>query len=125
MGAVVDRLGPFMTLARVKAFLRIDSVLGDEIDEDTVIQNLIDETLEKADAYLNNPFEDSAGNELSIPLPVAMWVEREIAKQWERRTNSLAKNEISELGRQEFSRPVNWATEEWGELRLYRYNPGF
>lgn len=120
MGAVTDRLGPSITLAKVKNWLKIDTDADDDLIED-----LIEEVLDKADSYLNNDFLDDAGEELDIPVCIRLWVKREITKNYERRANTIQREEVAELGLQQSGKDENWAVEEWGDLRLHRKNPGF
>ncbi|MCB1711339.1 MAG: head-tail connector protein [Candidatus Riesia sp.] len=120
MGAIADRLGPLITAAELKTWLRID----DDIEDDLVDQ-LKTSILDMADIYCNNPFQDSSGNDLPIPESVRVWLYREMSRVYELRTAGMEKNETSELGRQEIFKPVNWSNVEWGPLRMLRFIPGF
>lgn len=118
MGAVADAYNVItgsVDLDFLKAWLRIDYEI-----EDVVLTAVWNSVLDVADAYLNNDFNGG-----TVPNAILNWCLRETARVWELRTAGMTKNEIAELGRQEIARPINWTTVEWGELRLYRRNPGF
>jgi uncharacterized phage protein (predicted DNA packaging) len=109
--AVYDRL--IITLAEMKNYLRVS-----HDEDDDLIMDLVDAAKEDADNYLNNPFEDSDGEELPIPLAVKRWVMARVARQYERRVEGLSSEGISGLN------SISWGKEEYAGVQQYRINPG-
>jgi len=109
--AVYDRL--IITLTEMKNYLRVSHE-----EDDEYIADLINAAKEDADNYLNNPFEDSEGEELDIPATVKRWVMARVARQYERRTEGLSSESISGLN------SIAWGKEEYSGIQQYRINPG-
>jgi uncharacterized phage protein (predicted DNA packaging) len=109
--AVYDRL--IVTLTEMKNYLRVSHE-----EDDEYIADLINAAKEDADNYLNNPFEDSEGEELDIPATVKRWVMARVARQYERRVEGLSSESISGLN------SIAWGKEEYSGIQQYRINPG-
>jgi uncharacterized phage protein (predicted DNA packaging) len=109
--AVYDRL--IVTLVEMKNYLRVSHE-----EDDEYIADLINAAKEDADNYLNNPFEDSEGEELDIPATVKRWVMARVARQYERRVEGLSSESISGLN------SIAWGKEEYSAIQQYRINPG-
>lgn len=109
--AVYDRL--IITLTEMKNYLRVSHE-----EDDEYIADLINAAKEDADNYLNNPFEDSEGEELDIPSTVKRWVMARVARQYERRVEGLSSESISGLN------SITWGKEEYSAIQQYRINPG-
>ena len=109
--AVYDRL--IITLTEMKNYLRVSHE-----EDDEYIADLINAAKEDADNYLNNPFEDSEGEELDIPATVKRWVMARVARQYERRVEGLSSESISGLN------SIAWGKEEYSAIQQYRINPG-
>jgi len=109
--AVYDRL--IITLTEMKNYLRVSHE-----EDDEYIADLINAAKEDADNYLNNPFEDSEGEELDIPMTVKRWVMARVARQYERRVEGVSSESISGLN------SIAWGKEEYSGIQQYRINPG-
>ena len=118
MGAVVERCDlstPATTeLETVKQHLRIVHNA-----EDVVIGLMIAAAKERADQYLNNPFVDSLGANISIPSVIKMWLLSVIADMYQNRVNRIKTESQTGVGSQEFNPEINFAL-----IAPYRLNPG-
>ena len=117
--AVQDRLS--LSVADAKAYLRVD-----HDTEDDLITDLIEAALASADAFLNNPFETTAGVDLPIPQPVRVWCLRRVGALYENRLEGAREDTVDGLGRVDYGRLL---TDQAGSadftlLRPYRLNPG-
>lgn len=110
-----------VTLAEAKAYLRVD---GDE--EDELITELIGAAKAGADAFLNNPFVDSAGAPLVIPNDVKLWVLRRVAFLYEQRIENLRADVMAGVGTADYGRAISdqGGSLDYAMIRPYRLNPG-
>lgn len=117
--AVQDRLT--VTVEEAKSYLRVDAS-----DEDTLIQDLIDQAKASADAYLNNPFTDSAGADEGIPSDVKAWVLRRVAFMYEQRVENVRADSVTGVGTADYGRAISdrGGSLDYALIRPYRLNPG-
>ena len=117
--AVQDRLN--VTLEDAKTYLRVDAD-----DEDTLIESLIGEAKASADAFLNNPFTDSAGANEDIPADVKAWVLRRVAFMYEQRVENVRADSVTGVGTIDYGRAISdqGGSLDYAMIRPYRLNPG-
>lgn len=95
--AVQDRLD--LTLAELKTRLAITTD-----DLDGVIADVLDAAKVAADQYMNNPFQDSAGDDVPIPssvrLGVVQWCRKRLGEQTGAERLSLTAAQTGDLSEQ-------------------------
>lgn len=117
--AVTDRLS--VTLAETKAHLRVE--FG---EDDALITDLIAAAKASADAFLNNPFTDSAGADEGIPSDVKAWVLRRVAFMYEQRVENVRADIVTGVGTIDYGRAISdrGGSLDYALIRPYRLNPG-
>jgi hypothetical protein len=105
LGAISDR--SVTDLDKIKAELNVNGTA-----DDGVLEDMLGEAKDLADAWCDNPFVNANGKKLPIPSRVERWIKGTVARWYQQPENGKTSETVVGVGASQFG-PVDYTGLPW------------